>query len=508
LSVLQPDADRRLLPRWQSTATAIEAGELASPKTTPLEPIDDQHFQARKREWEAARSLDLAAELVGSGIVLGRMREVEAAARQILDPHSDASPSLREMAAVALETQPRAARQAPAQRRGQIDRPLVYQSISRLRHSLHRHPRNILGWVDLGRLYGILGQITQAERALSNALALGPNDRFTLRCAARFYVHIDDPEKGLALLQRARATKQDPWLMAAEIAVSQVSRRPSKSLTMASKSLGNAAWSLRSQSELKGSVATSFLYDGSLAKARRLFHESLVDPTENVVAQAQWASSRTSGLVIPSLALEVPHNFEANALRARAMGHWTHVLEDCWNWADYEPTSSRPMTLGSYIAAVVFGDADATLEFARRGVLAEPKNSMIRNNEVVALALLGRLEEAWSTFRDIAFDRETAPNQAVLLATMGLLLFRSGDVDEGREQYERALAQTSLRGERYLKALALWHLAQEEIVADTGEVTRALARAEDASKSIHDPELQMLGDRVRKLPRARRHGHD
>jgi len=142
------------------------------------------------------------------------------------------------------------------------------------------------------------------------------------------------------------------------------------------------------------------------------------------------------------------------------------------------------------------------IPFLQPSPLAEPKNSMIQNNEAVALAHLGRLDEAWSTFHDIAMDRETASNQAVLLATMGLLLFRSGDSEEGRKMYERALADASLRGDRYLKALALWHLAQEDVVAHTQEAARALVRAERASKAIHDPEVKMLGDRIRKLVRV------
>jgi tetratricopeptide (TPR) repeat protein len=496
VSLAHPDRDRRLLPRWQTSTVAIAAGELASSRRSEPEAIGDEHFESRKQEWETERSLEVAAELVGSGIVLGRTGEVESAARLILDAHSDASPSLREMAAVALGEKPKRSNRLRSQTRGRIDRSQVHQTISQLKYSLTRQPRNVLSWVDLARLYAILGQTSQSERAIRTALLLGPNDRFTLRCSARFFVHIDDPERALALLQRAGATKSDPWLMSAEIAVAQVTHRPSKSISIASKALKQATWSAHSQSELQGSVATALLYDGAVIKARRMFQESLENPTENVVAQAQWASSRTSGIVIPQKALTIPHNFEANALRGRMLGQWAHVLEDCWSWADYEQTSTRPTTLGSYIAGVVFGDAEAMLEFAERGAVVDPKNAMIHNNLAVAFAHLGRLKEAWSAFERIVIEHESTSNRSVLLATLGLLLFRSGDEVEGRRLYDQALDQTP---QREIKALVLWHLAQEEIFAKSVEIQRAIARAETGSKGIELPELHKLRDRVRKM---------
>ena len=103
MSVSQPDKQRRLLPRWQPSKSTIAAGELrpaenSSPAFTP----EDEHFEWRKAEWERDRSIDVAAELVGSAIILGRTHEVEAAARLLAEPLSDVSPTLREMAQQSL----------------------------------------------------------------------------------------------------------------------------------------------------------------------------------------------------------------------------------------------------------------------------------------------------------------------------------------------------------------------------------------------------------------------
>src|SRR4029077_3546289 len=80
----------------------ISTGELVPAQPTPPEAMEDAHFAQRKDEWERERSVDVAAELVGSAIVLGREKEVEPAARMLAEATSDVPPTLREMAQQAL----------------------------------------------------------------------------------------------------------------------------------------------------------------------------------------------------------------------------------------------------------------------------------------------------------------------------------------------------------------------------------------------------------------------
>src|SRR5439155_22265534 len=89
-----------------------------------------------------------------------------------------------------------------------------------LRQRSIAEPRNAFVWVDLALLYTTLGLRDQAARAIRIALALAPEDRFVLRCASRFLVHIGDAERAHHILKRSEATPYDPWLMAAEFAVS------------------------------------------------------------------------------------------------------------------------------------------------------------------------------------------------------------------------------------------------------------------------------------------------
>ena len=494
MSVSQPDKHRRLLPRWQPSAATVANGELRPPGTPAARELKDPHFEARLAEWEGTRSLEVAAELVASAIVLGRTDEVESAARLLAEDSSEVSATLREMARAALEA--RAPDAERTHRPGRLVRPQIYTQISQIRHYLNSNPRDAYAWVDIARLYTILGQLDKAQKAMETAHAAAPEDRFVLRAGARFFVHIDKAEIAQRILNRARATKSDPWLMAAEIAVSQVIERPSRTAALASRALEEDTWTPHSSSELAGAFATLLMGDGAAHKSRSFFRQSLRDPTENAVAQAQWAVGNTTGLVIPAQLFRDPNGHEARALRDTLAGDWENAIERCWDWAEYEPTSSRPTIMGSYIAAVAREDSQTILEFTERGLAAEPHNATLLNNKAVGLAYADRISEAVDVMRDVVIEKAQEFTQPALYATSGLLFFRSGHLARGRDFYEKAIAHVYSRKDRRCQALALWHLAREEVRAQTPDIDAVIARAEKASRNLELAELDAVRERV------------
>lgn len=498
MSINQPDADRRLLPRWRPSAATISAGELASTSSIGKEAEPDAHFEERKLEWDRERSVEVAAELVASGIVLGRLNEIEPAVRMLADNASDATPSVQAVARRALGEQAA----EPTELRlgqGRLDPTPIYSRISALRRHTHQHPRDAYAWVDLARLYTILGQTPSAARAIRIGVSLAPEDRFVLRSAARYFVHTDDPQEAQRLLNGARATRMDPWLIAAEISVAQVAKRRSLTASIGQRGLEHSQWAPRSSSELAGALGTLLLEDGATHKARQLFRRSLEDPTENAIAQAQWATQRTSGLIVPAPLLNGPTTYEARALRARLEGAWDAAIQNSWDWTEFEPTSTRPLMMGSYIAGVVFGDGATILEFAERGLFAEPHNPSLLNNKAVGLAYLGRVSEAILILAKVVIDSSPQFVQPTLYATAGLLAFRAGDPLRGREFYERAASHPYTRQDRNVRMLALWHLALEEARARTDQTDAAAARAERVSKDSKLAEIPALRKRLEEL---------
>jgi len=460
----------------------------------PVKVHAGPEFDERLAEWRATPSIDVAAELVATSVALGREAEALDAARILVRPRNGAMPLVQAMArnVLAGETQAPASKSRLAP--GRIDVTVIYSHVSSLRSSLRQFPRNAFAWVDLARLYTVLGQLEPARRAIATGLSLSPDDRFVLRSASRFYLHYDDPEQALAQLQRSTATRHDPWLMAAEISFAQILERRSRIAANAKRRLTSGDWHPRSQSELQGALASLLMEDGSHRSARQLFEKSLTDPTENAVAQAQWATTRGVGLVVSKATLSGTEASEARALWARGAQSWADVISECWAWAEFEPTSVRSMIMGSYAAGVALQDASTMLEFTQRGLAAEPHNFLLRNNEIVALIYQGHLGNAHENIQHLVAetDRETV----MVYALQGLYRFRSGDYIGGREEYEKAIAHPEAMRNKAIRSLALWHLAQEEALAETGRAAAAIARAEKASRGVNVPELSAMRDRL------------
>lgn len=478
------DKERRILPRLSPSRRAMAAGELASVSNKSVPRQEDPYFSERLSQWKSERDIGVAAELVAVGqahsqepSILDAAREVAAAPQFQGTPIGNAARHLLGWK-VSLPGDFQ-----PQQKAGPLDKAAIRAELARARQLVHGYPRHSLAWSDLARLYAVLGQDEKAQRAFDIALSLAPSSRFLLRTVARYHVHLDRKDRALRLLRDADATRFDPWLMSAEVAVSQSAGVASKFASRAFKELERGNWSPRSTSELRGSLATLLLSDGVAGKARQAFRESLVDPTENAVAQAQWATDKTSGLVVPANVLNIPQNFETHALRSQSLGQWQNAVDACWDWANYEPTSSRPMSHGSYVSALAFLDGQMTLKFAERGLEIDPDSAVFMNNKAVGLARMMRLDEAAETLQGALVKKTKSRGQHIFfLATMGLIFFRGGDPESGRQFYERAIELARPPIDPSLQSLALWHLAREEAAYSLPTLDKTVARARAASK--------------------------
>jgi tetratricopeptide (TPR) repeat protein len=498
------DSERRILPRLSPSRRAMGNGELASAsnRSTPIE--DDPFFAERVRLWRTDRDIGVGAELVAMGQAHSKEPSVLDAAREVaLVEQLRSTPigrAARELLGLPVDT---AEEVQPQRHSGPLNIAAIRAAAASARRHAFMYPHHSFAWSDLGRYYAVLGENAKAQRAFDIALSLAPNNRFLLRNAARLHVHFGQKDRALRLLRDSDATRYDPWLMSAEVAVSQSAGTSSKMASRAFRELERADWSPHSTSELRGSLATLLLNDGSVSKARKSFRQSLKDPTENAVAQAQWATDKTSGLVVPADALAVPQNFETHALRARSLGNWSGAIQACWHWANYEPTSSRPMSLGSHVAALAL-DGQSALEFAERGLAIDQDSAMFMNNKAVGLALLMRPDEAVQAIREALTKKDRSPGQHIfLLATMGLIFFRAGEPESGRQFYERAIEMARPPIDPSIQSYALWHLAREEAAYKSSTLDATVERAREASKPWkNSSEVQLFEKSVAALRKS------
>jgi tetratricopeptide (TPR) repeat protein len=500
MSAEGPGKVRHLLPRWRKSEAAIWSGELltipAAVKEAPTDANPDD-FENLLQEWQERPSAEVAAELLASGIVLGRFSEISAVAALLASESSDVSPTLRMLAQrVVNRANGRKASVEPTETA--TDFESIRAAIAATRGRVREWPRNAIAWVDLAYSYSVLGQTQQATRALEIALKLAPENRFVLRSSVRHFADSQDLERGLAILRRAELTRNDPWLMSAEIALANANDE-SPRLFKKARAISDAdriePWQT---GELNAAIGSLELRGANVGKARKYFKKSLRKPTENVVAQAQWASNEHHLLEVPLQVVYSSKASEAIALRSRIDRRWNDLIEACRQWLLAEPTSIHPLVLGSYIAEVALEDGHLAGQFTDVWMMRDPTNVTALNNHAVAMAYQGNIQEESRHFKRINRSKIEGRTKVVLGATEGLLAYRGGDVEKGRQLYLQAAQSPEAVGANDLVALVLWHLLREEArigMPGTSELSTLLW---DRTRHINLPEIKSIKETVDK----------
>lgn len=506
------DESRRLIPRWRPLSKTAASGELAQPLlssgrlatgATAHTPAKRElrtltsDFAAKLLTWRHDRSIATASELVSAGLVLGVEDEVFHAADFILGLKNNPFPWVTSIAdcvrsvnaepptGAGLTVLPIDGGTAPTT--PDHRRMLETIEISEQRRRLYVYPRNAIAWLQMALSYSNLGQIQQAQRAFSRALSLAPANRYVLRSGARLLVHLLRPDDANELLRRNKRTPHDPWLLATEIATSSLAGRTSQMTKRASALLDDKRLPPRQTAELAGALATLELEHGNRNRARRLFRASLIDPTENAVAQAEWVRRHYHDDVLRDKSSLLSLSREAQCLEAIKDGRWHDAVAQAKVWLDDEPFSKAPPLHGSCVA-LVMNEPISSEQFSRIGLLANSTDTMLLNNLAVSLAHQGCVVEARIAFSNI---RASNPLEHVIFtATDGLIHFRMGNFDAARRLYQRAvtLAEDNRLDEQRARAMVYYLL--EEINHDPGLAASMLPLAEEACKNTASAEIR------------------
>lgn len=476
------DTPRKIIPRWRDSKIAATTGELEplAHQLNPRIPLHDE-LGPRKHDWRANRSIAYATDLISAGLVTGDKHDCDVgeAVDFILGQDLATESSARRLAEFVAEGgHDNAFETAGSSNNGGFEKS-SRQQIQLLRRRIRNNPRNAIAWVDMARHYAVLGAEKQAFRSIANGLALAPHNRFVLRSTARFFVHNNDPEKAYDVLRRNPVTLMDPWLRAAEIAVgSMVGKTPAR-LGRTKKNLRHGASDPGHISELASAVATVELDNGANKSARRLFDLGLVQPTENAVAQADWAQTQLPGISLDESHFGLPGTYEANAAEYFEKFDFEHCIQECERWLSDEPFSSRPLELKTFLSLVVFEDFGEAISSAMRGLVSNPDNFLLCNNLTIALAESGNVEDAKTRFESVRVANLEFQDRTCWLGTNGLLAFRANDKQLGRAFYEQAASDAELKTENQLVALALFYWAGEEILAGERETAAQIAEQAD-----------------------------
>lgn len=497
MSAFVDKKSRSVIPRWRTFKATAALGELRAlrQRNIPLKGSEES-FSSKLEDWKAHPTIWHAADLFSAGLALGR-DDVPREALDLLASGGSAVPAPA-MAIARNIMMPKPAGAAGTELVTDVcpldPRTIIHQ----LRRLLLSQPRNALMWVDLGLAYTIVGAQEKAERAIRTALSLQPDNRFVLRSASRFYVHRGDLRTAHCLLAHSPATSTDPWLVAAEIAVSTAGHFSPRLAKRGSEFLQGATVPPHGTTELASALATLELEAGKHRVARKLFRVSLLDPTENSVAQAEWASPIVGGLSVDPNGIVAPRLFEARAWSGFAKGRWEPALENSRRWLADQPFSSRPAALASYLAATIFEQHERAERILHEGLVANPTDPVLLNNLAFSYASRGNVEGAEAVIGRVG-DVGTGPVGIILSATRGLIRFRNDDAAEGRMLYLRAIDQATKLGNSRLRALASIYLAREESRLGSQFARQDVTRALRESKSCGTPDILALAEHLSSL---------
>lgn len=449
--------ERNLVPRWRPFRVSAALGELASSAvpnqlSKPVTDMEALHtFNAEPTLQRAADALGLAFSLDNPAPLRPVVEFVESAKANSL------------LTAAAAEVR-RRLDQLPIGGEETWFRVNDRNSaVGSIKEELRRVPRNPTKWVDLALAQTLLGQPSKAARSIMTALALAPFNRFVLRSAVRFFIHIEDPEAAQYALKNAKGSP-DPWILAAEIASDEAAGSAPSSMKEALFVLSSGNFSSWAISELACTVAHTEFNGGRDKRARKFLDQASPQPTENAAAQIAFESQRGGFSVRPIR--EPERRFEAEVLEARWQRDWSAAMDSALKWQNDQPFAVEPATFLSYVAAVGAERYDIAEQAARTGRLANPQDATLANNLAFALANQDKHDEAKAVLATCP-PPEDARETAVYSATRGLVAFRGGLMEEGREGYNQAVQSCLDLGLPDKAALAASYWAREEVRAKT-----------------------------------------
>ena len=468
---------RRIIPRWRSFDDAVMTGEL-NPSKGLLRKIHfntKEYLNEQKLSWQKNKTLSFAGDLLSSAFVLGLESEFLDVAKFIIAKEEYSSSPLFKLATKVLGIGEINIKGVLKSKDDIIiDFSKYYSEIRKYKFYINKEPRNPIAWIELGRLYSLLGQLDKAKKCIDLGLHLDKNNRFIVRSASRFYHHFyKDKDYALQIVKNSEFIKNDPWLMSAEIAYSSVLERFSKMTKIGKEILDDKVFDNGSITELASAIGTVELSNGKLRSAKKYFNQSLILPNDNSLAQAEWMSNTINDLVIEDSKFNLPLAFEAKTLAKYEKGEYEDSYNYAVQWQNDEPYSTRPILTASYIAGVFLDNKKLGIQLLKEGLKINDNDVRLSNNLVYFLALNDEVEEATKIFQDnlssVVRSKGINVDTITVVGTAGLLLYRTGYPMEGKQYYQRAIELCKKEDNDYLLAIAMCNFVREEILSGVSD---------------------------------------
>lgn len=490
MSAGQEDQGRQIIPRWHDFRTASALGEAGAlfAQSSPI-LFTRASYKEKEIAWLNSGGLLYAIDFVGTALILQDYdnESGQKAARFIQEKKSETSSLAVEISHLFLL---RSVEESPLMNNTHaLERLEVHTKIAYLKQKVREYPINAIAWTDLSLLYSTIGQLSRAERCMRIASELAPENRFVLRSGARFHTQFEQPDEALYYLRRSQLSRQDPWLVASEISISEAFGQKSRLLKYGIRMLQRSKFSPHDLAELAGTVGTLEFYNGATKKAKKLLRFSLTDPNENTVAQTVWISPKI-GFHVGLGSLDVLGLYEAHARMHFQNGRYRDALKLSWEWLHFQPFNADPGAHGSYVALVALRDEKEAIKIVEKARVSCPEDTVLINNHACALAVLNEPEKALEEFKQIDHRKLTGNERQAHKATGGLIMFRHGNSRQGQKLYKAATEGLEKGKDFYRASIAYAFWAREEsLIGNTAESAALLEKAFSLAKSVGSDEI-------------------
>ena len=507
MAIIFTNSDRRVIPNWKSFSKTTRLGEL---KSTAIENAASIYsIENYRTDWKSNKSIPFAGDLLSAAISNNQISlpEVKEAAKFILAHKDEATVSQQSLASAILNSQKEAAEK-------QIDDyneenlfdcilsiEQIYAKIGDLKRRIIEFPCNPILYVELSRYYISIGQVEQSITAINKALILGQNNRFIIRSAARLHLHLNDKEQALSVLKKNELIKNDPWLLASEISISSMLDKNSGNIKRGLNILESGNFTFASLSELASSIGTVEYINGFNKKSKKLFQTSLIDPNDNSLAQAEWAASKS---LVQNSDLQnintLPKNtfYESCALSSFNRKEYTNSIRFASDWIEDMPFAKRPILFASSLSTIHLKNYKLSEKILNIGLQANPLDAELINNIAYACALNDDVEKAEHYLSQVKSNSVTDyTTEICLLATRGLVEFRKGLYDAGRELYLIAIDKTTeYTDSPNLNWTAILNYAREELRVNPAAKERIVPLISQINDNYIDEDTKVLKNDV------------
>lgn len=475
---MKPNWERRLIPKWRSsniTSTLPESLPVFKDIESDfciLTQDDRNYILSILKEWKDNKSIGGAANILNFGHDVNIHPLIEEPATYIID-HSESVPShLLDFANKILNIKQEITNYNP------VNENQLHSDAILLKRKISNNPKDAIALVDLARIYTSLGQNKKAERAILTAVSLYPNHRFILRSASRFFIHNNDAEHSLYLLNRSSRTKFDPWLMASHISISAILEKPQKLIKQVKELIKSESFHPIHMSELCCSLATVQIIDGNNKEARRNFNKALNSPNDNTIAQAIWTvqNHKIPITMKPEWFID-PFRAEAKYYNFDLLGNFEDALEAAQEWQHDEPFSINPAIAVVYSASLLEKYQFAE-NIAKQALILHHDDFNLQNNLVFTLAAQNKIEEASNLLINILHQEQRLEKiSPQSIANLGMIYYRSGDIENGEKMYRSAIDRYEKENDSLRKAIAISFLAKEATIAKAPNAENLLVEA-------------------------------